>query len=223
MSDDRSAYEAFGATTVRPRSDARAVFGQTMGLVAITVGFAALGAYLGKDLSRGTGWLAFFVALGCLFGLQAAAQRSESLAITLLFVVGLALGVTLGPIVNYYLQTDPAVVYQSAGATGLFVGGCGAFGYATSKDVTGWIKPLMWALLALIVFGLVTIFVAIPGGNIIYAVLGLVIFGALTIFDFNRLRRSGMDASVLIAAGIFLDVLNIFQFFLMLFGGNSRR
>jgi modulator of FtsH protease len=225
MSDDRgNAYDAFGTATAatRDRADSRAVFGQTMGLVAVTVGFAALGAYLGKDLSRGTGWIAFFVAIGCLLGLNAAASRSEPLAITLLFVVGLALGLMMGPLIGYYLDTNPAVVYQSAGATGLFVGGLGAYGYATSRDVSGWGRYLFWALLALIVFGLLTIFISIPGGRVIYAVLGLGIFGAYTIFDFNRLRRAGMESAVPIAAGIFLDIINIFQFFLILFGGGNR-
>jgi FtsH-binding integral membrane protein len=65
----------------------------------------------------------------------------------------------------------------------------------------------------------VSIFVSIPNGHIIYAVAGLGIFGAFTIFDFNRLRRSSPDAAVPIAAGIFLDVFNIFLFALDLFGG----
>jgi modulator of FtsH protease len=225
MSDDRgTAYDAFGTATAAPRdrADSRAVFGQTMGLVAFTVGFAALGAYLGKDLSRGAGWIAFFVAIGCLLGLNVAASRSEPLAITLLFVVGLALGLMMGPLIGYYLSTNPAVVWQSAGATGLFVGGLGAYGYATSRDVSSWGRYLFWALLALIAFGLLTIFISIPGGRVIYAVLGLGIFGAYTVFDFNRLRRAGMESAVPIAAGIFLDVINIFQFFLILFGGGSR-
>ena len=203
--------------------DTRAVLGQTMGLVAVTLGFAALGAALGRDLSGGAGLLAFFVAFGCLIGLQAAVARNEQLAIGLLFIVGLALGFAIGPMVNRYLQADPGVVYQAAGATGLFVGGLGAFGYATSRDVASWRRYLLFALIGLIVFGLVTLFVAIPGGNVIYAVLGLAVFGGLTIFDFNRLRRSGMESSVPIAASIFLDVINVFQFFLLLFGGGGRR
>jgi modulator of FtsH protease len=225
MSEDReAAYRAFGTTAVaRGRDETRAVFGQVMGLVAVTIGFAALGAYLGRDLSRGAGWLCFAVALGALLGLNVVARRSERLAVTLLFIVGLALGAMLGPIVGYYLSTEPAVVYQAAGATGLFVGGCGAFGYATRRDLSSWARSLFWLLLALIGFGLVTLFVAIPGGNVIYALLGLALFGAFTIFDFNRLRRAGMESSVPIAAGIFLDVLNVFQFFLLLFGGGGRR
>jgi hypothetical protein len=34
--------------------------------------------------------------------------------------------------------------------------------------------------------------------------------GAFTISDFNRLRRSTPDAAVPIAAGVFLDVFNVF-------------
>ena len=48
------------------------------------------------------------------------------------------------------------------------------------------------------------------------------LFGAYTIFDFNRLRRANMDMAVPIAAGIFLDIFNIFLFFLQIFGGTSR-
>ena len=63
---------------------------------------------------------------------------------------------------------------------------------------------------------------SIPNANIIYSVAGIVIFGAYTIFDFNRLRRANTDAAVPIAAGIFLDVFNIFLFALNIFGGDNR-
>ena len=72
-------------------------------------------------------------------------------------------------------------------------------------------------------FGLVTLFVAIPGANVIYAVLGLLVFGGLTVFDFNRLRRTTMSGAVPIAASIFLDIFNVFLFFLSLFGGGGSR
>ncbi|MBV8431805.1 MAG: Bax inhibitor-1 family protein, partial [Solirubrobacterales bacterium] len=98
----------------------------------------------------------------------------------------------------------------------------GAYGYATRRDLSGWARGLFWALLALILFGLVTIFVSIPNSHIIYAVLGLVIFGGYTIFDFNRLRRADMRSAVPIAASIFLDIFNIFLLLLELFGGERN-
>lgn len=51
---------------------------------------------------------------------------------------------------------------------------------------------------------------------------GLVIFGGFTIFDFNRLRRADMASSVPIAAGIFLDIFNVFLLLLDLFGGGRE-
>jgi FtsH-binding integral membrane protein len=204
------------------RVDSRAVFGQVMGLVGVTVGFFALGAYLGRDLSGGVGLALFVAGFACAFGLNIASRRSESLAIALLFAMGLLLGMALGTTLAYYAESNPQVLWQSAGATALFVGALGSYGYATKRDLSTWARTLFWALIALIVFGIVLIFVNIPGGQLIYAVLGLVIFGAYTIFDFNRLRRANMDASVPIAAGIFLDVVNIFLFFLTIFGGGRR-
>jgi FtsH-binding integral membrane protein len=203
-----------------PSERAQGVFGQVMGLVALTVGCTALGAYVGRNLTGGTGIALFIGALACVVGLNVATSRGhEQLAIALLFGLGLLLGMAVGPVLAYYAKSDPAVLWQSAGATAAFVGALGAYGYATRRDLSSWARTLFWALLALIVFGLVGIFVAIPGGNVIYAVAGLVIFGAFTIFDFNRLRRSNASGAVPIAAGIFLDIFNIFLFMLRLFGG----
>ena len=201
------------------RDRTRELLGQVMGLVALTVGCTALGAYVGRDLSGGAGLLFFIAAFACIFGLNAAASRgNEQLAIGLLFGLGLLLGLAVAPMINEYANADPAALWQAAGATALFVAACGSYGYATRRDLSSWARTLFWALLGLIVFGIVAIFVSIPSANIIYSVAGLGIFGAYTIFDFNRLRRSSPDAAVPIAAGIFLDVFNIFLFALNLFG-----
>jgi FtsH-binding integral membrane protein len=202
------------------RDQARALLGQVMGLVAVTVGFAALGAYLGRDLSGATGLVLFIAAFACIIGLNiAAAKGREQLAIGLLFGVGLLLGLAVAPLIADYASADPSALWQAAGATAGFVAACGAYGYATRRDLSSWARTLFWALLGLIGFGIVTIFVSIPNGNIIYAVAGLGIFGAFTIFDFNRLRRASADSAVAIAASIFLDIFNVFLLLLQLFGG----
>ena len=104
------------------RDPARAVFGQVMGLVAVTVGFAALGAYIGRDLSGGIGIVVFIAAFACVFGLNAASARGhEQLAIGLLFGLGLLLGLAVAPVLAVYAKTDPSVLWQAAGATAAFV------------------------------------------------------------------------------------------------------
>jgi FtsH-binding integral membrane protein len=137
------------------------LLGQTMGLVAVTAGLFAVGAYLGRNLASQWGWL-------------------------------------------------------------LFIAGFGAAGYATRRDLSALARILVWALIGLILFGIVTIFIQIPNGALIYAVLGLVVFAGLTAFDFQRLRRSqDIRTAPLLAASIFLDILNVFLLLLSLFSGGD--
>jgi modulator of FtsH protease len=163
----------------------------------------------------------FLGAFACIFGLSAAAAKArEQLAIGLLFALGLLLGLAIAPVIADYAKTDPPALWQAAGATAAFVAAYSAYGYATRRDLSAWARTLFWALLGLIGFGIVALFVSIPNSHIIYAVAGLGIFGAFTIFDFNRLRRADADSAVVIASSIFLDIFNVFLLVLGLFGGN---
>jgi FtsH-binding integral membrane protein len=196
----------------------QSLFGRVMGLVALTVGCATLGVYLGRNLGGAAWFVAWLIALGCLVGLNLASARgNQGLALALLLAFGLLMGAAVATTVNYYAATDPTAVRQAFGATALFVGALGAGGYAIRRDLSFLYRTLFWLLLALIAVGIVLIFVRIPGGYTVYALAGLAIFGLYTVVDFNRLRRAGTEEAIPLAAGIFLDILNIFLFFLRLF------
>jgi len=213
-------YEGYGAST---RDQTHTLFAQTMGYVALTAALFALGAYLGRNLSYGVGFVAFIAAFACLIGMRFAARRSPGLAVGLLGIFGLLIGVAVAPTLAYYASMNPRVLWQAGGATALFIAGFGAAGYATRRDLSAIARICFWALLALIVFGIVLIFVHIPGGELIYSVLGLVIFAGFTMFDFQRLRtNTDISAAPLLAASIFLDVLNVFLFFLQIFSSEER-
>ena len=126
--------------------------------------------------------------------MQFAVQRSRNLTVALLRRFGLLFGLATAPTLAYYASMDPQALWQAGGATALFIAGFGAAGYATRRDLTAIARVGFWALVALIVFGIVLIFVHIPGGALIYSVLGLVIFAAFTMVDFQRLRRSPTSA-----------------------------
>src|ERR671928_176360 len=86
-------------------------------------------------------------------------------------------GLGVGPLLSAYATANgSAILWQAAGATALFVGAFGAYGYATRCDLSSWARTLFWALLGLIVFGLIGIFVSIPSGDLIYSIAGLAIF-----------------------------------------------
>ena len=215
-------YGNYGAAT---GDRTRTLFGQTMGFVAITAGFFALGAYLGRHLSQGWAFVWFLVAFGALIAMNFTARRSGSASLSagLLVVLGAALGLAMSPVLVWYADTDPQALWQAGGATALFIAGFGAAGYATRRDLSGLARVSFWALLALILFGVVLIFVHIPHADLLYSVLGLVIFAGLTAVDFQRLRRStDLDSAPLLAASIFLDALNVFLFFLRIFARNDN-
>ena len=182
----------------------------------------ALGAYLGRHLPYGWAFVGFIAAFACLIGMNFAVRQSQSLSTGLLLAVGLLLGLAMSPTLVYYASANPQALWQAGGATALFIAGCGAAGYATRRDLSGVARVSFWALIGLIGFGIVMIFISIPGGSLIYSILGLLIFAGLTMGDFQRLRNStDIDSPQLMASSIFLDALNVFQFFLQIFSRNK--
>lgn len=211
----------YNAALSRPsyRVSTNTLFAQTMTYVAGTAGLFALGAYLGRNLTGAAGLVAFLVAFVCLIAMRATANRSRQGTLALLGAFGLLMGVAVAPTIVYYASADPQALWKAGGATALFITALGSAGYATRRDLSGLARACFWALLALMLFGVVTIFVRIPGGSLIYSVAGLVIFAGFTLIDFQRLRRSqDINSAPLLAASIFLDILNVFLFFLNIFG-----
>jgi FtsH-binding integral membrane protein len=197
------------------------LFGLTMGLVGMTAAFFAAGAYAGRHLGSGAVIVAWIAAFVVLMIMNFAGRRSSGLATVLLAIFGVLIGVASAPTLVWYASTEPQILWQAGGATALFVGAMGSFGYLTKKDLSGIRRASFIGLLILLVAGVVLIFVRIPHASLIWAILGLVVFAGLTAADFQRLRRSqGLDSAPLIAASIFLDILNVFWFFLRIFSGS---
>jgi uncharacterized protein len=212
-------YGGYGAVT---RDQTRTLFAQTMGYVALTTALFAIGAYAGRNMSYQLGIVWFIAGFACLIGMNFAVRRSQGLTIALLVAFGFLIGLALAPTLAYYASADPQALSTAGGATALFIAGFGAAGYATRRDLAAIARICFFALIALIIFGIVLIFVRIPHGDLIYAVLGLVIFAGFTMFDFQRVRRSkDVRSAPLLAASIFLDILNVFLFFLRIFSRSN--
>jgi FtsH-binding integral membrane protein len=214
-------YQQMGRTD---RGQAHALFSQTMAYVALTAALFALGAWLGRNLTGAVGIIAFIAAFIDLFAMRAAAQRSAGLTTGLLAAFGLLIGLAIAPTIAYYGTMDPRALWQAGGATALFIAAFGAAGYATRRDLAPLARIAFWALVALLIAGIVLIFVNIPGSGLVYSVLGLAIFAIFVMFDFQRLRTNTDTATApLLAASIFLDILNVFLFFLEIFSGGQER
>ena len=62
------------------------LFAQTMGYVAATTGFFALGAYVGRNLAQGWAIVWFIVAFACLIAMNFTVRRSAALTVFLFFL-----------------------------------------------------------------------------------------------------------------------------------------
>ena len=99
---------AYGVPSPAARDRTHTLFAQTMGYVAVTAGFFALGSYLGRDLSEGWAFVWFIVAFACLIGMNFAVRRSGGLSVVLLLVFGTAMGLAMAPLLAYYADHRPA-------------------------------------------------------------------------------------------------------------------
>lgn len=195
------------------------VFGRVMSLVGVAIAFTVLGAYVGRDLALGSAQVLGFVAIGMLFAQSVAAGlRRGGAGLTWLFALALILGLSLGPVLQVYVNAEPDVVIQAAGATALTTLAMGAWGLATSADLSRWLRPLSFAMLGLFVIGLLLLLFG-AAGHPLFSLAVIVVSAALLVIDFNFVRNRATDDDVIwLATGIFVSILNLFISFLNLFG-----
>ena len=214
-----STQQPYAQPAGRAISTAR-LLGQVMFLVSVAVGFLALGIYMGRNLAVGTATICSFVGLGMLLVAGFAPGRLFRVgpfAVVWLYALAVVLGLGLGPVIQEYLSTQPQVVYQAAGMTGLVTLGMGAAGFAWDRDLARWMRPLTFIILGLVVVSFVMLLLG-GGGNPILSGLIALVSAALILVDFNFLRKHGTEEhAVMLATGIFVSIVNIFISFLNIF------
>src|SRR5215217_5141916 len=186
------------------------LLGQVMFLVAIALGFCALGTLMGRDLSLGAARACSFAGFGMLLVSSFAGERFRvgSFAMGWLFATALMIGLGLGPVIAYFASVEDSALTQAFAGTAATVGAAGALGFALSKDLARWMRPLSLLVFAACAF---TIVLTLFGGTV-SPIVSLLIYGlsaALIVVDFNYLRKHGTERdTVWLATGIFVSIVN---------------
>jgi modulator of FtsH protease len=195
------------------------LLGQVMFLVAIALAFAALGTWVGRDLSVGTARILSFGGFGMLMVSSFGGERFRvgSFAMGWLFATALVIGLGLGPVISYFATVDSAALTQAFAGTAATVAGAGALGFFLAKDLAPWMRPL-----SLIVFAACvgTIVISLAAGSVSPLLSGgiYLLSAALIVVDFNVLRKHGTEADAIwLATGIFVSIVNIFVSLLNIF------
>src|SRR5215217_3228364 len=99
------------SSTVASERSVSLIMGQVLTLVGAAIGLCALCTYLGRDLAFGTARVLGFAGLAMLIAQNfAASLRYGSLGIFWLAAVAAVIGFSLGPVLAFYVTTQPSTV-----------------------------------------------------------------------------------------------------------------
>ena len=137
-------------------------------------------------------------------------------------------GFTVAPILFCYNLTS--VIWVFAVCAGIF-GALALYGYTTKRDLTKLGTICFIALIGILIYSIIAIFVQVPAMQIIVSVIAIVVFMGFTLYDTQKIKRyyemcQGDElmlkkTAIISALQLYLDFINMFLYILRLFG-NSR-
>ena len=200
----------------------RSLLSRTLGWLGLSLALTTGGVYLfTAGVAPNLPWIVYFlVAIGLIFGIQAAATRNQGLAVGLFALFSVVEGLFIAPIVVYYLQAQPDAVGNAfLGTVGIFLVAA-AVVYLTSINLAAWGRWLLGALLVGIVVSFATLIFHFPISSLAISLFLGVVFVGLTFFDFWRVKaeRAGDNNALLLALSLYLDFINLFLILLRIFG-----
>ncbi len=159
--------------------------------------------------------------------ISAAINRiSATAALGMFFVYAASIGLTVGFIVSFYTTASVAQAFLSAAA---MFGAAAFYGATTKRSLAGLRGILFMGLIGLIVAMVLNIFLNSGPLNLVISLVGIVIFTALTAYDVQRIQNGDIaaatgsleKAAVIGALHLYLNFINLFLFFLRLFGSRD--
>lgn len=190
-------------------------------------------AYVGRDLSPALGLPLGIGTLVCVFALVF--TRRSPLGLVLLYVLSVLEGLMMGPLLGYIVrgfQYGGVIVGEAATITAVIMAGLGTYVWITNRDFGFLGRFLFWALLGMIVVGVIGLFwhslFALPHVYLLYELVIAAIFIGFTLYDFSNIKlRYGPNDYVIATVSLYLDFLNLFwailQILIALTGGGGQR
>jgi len=195
---------------------------ETYKLFAASMMAGAVGAYVSIPFAASIhAWFfpLFILEIALLFGLFAV-KRKPGINLVVMFSFVFMTGVMLAPLLARTLGMagGGAVISNAFAMTSVVFGAMSFFAIKTTKDFTGYGKPLMIALLVVIGFSILNMFLGNPMLQVIIAGAVVFLFSILVIYDTQNIIRGAYETPIDGAIALYLDFLNIFTALLQLFG-----
>jgi len=219
-----------GSATTAIGAEAKKVLRNTYTLLAMTLLFSAAtaGVSMAMGLSHMVGLMCSIGALLLIwFVLPKTANSSAGIGVVFAFT-GL-LGLSLGPILSYYLAMSNGgqIVMQALGGTAAVFFGLSGYVLTTKKDFSFMRGMLVAGLMVVVVAMLGTFVAAMFGVDVTVFSLALsaaIVFlmSGFILYDTSRIVNGGETNYILATTGLYLNIYNLFVSLLHIIGAFSN-
>lgn len=201
------------------------VLRNTYWLLAISLVPTVLGAWLGvatgitQSLSGGLGLILFLGgAFGFIFAIEKTKNSAAGVPVLLAFTffMGLMLSRMIAMVLGF--KNGPELIMTAFGGTAGVFFVMASLSSVIKRDLSGMGKWLFVGALAIIVGGIINVFVGSTAGMMAISVMAIGVFSAYMLYDLKRIVDGGETNYISATLALYLDVVNVFQSLLALLG-----
>jgi modulator of FtsH protease len=201
------------------------VLRNTYWLLALSLVPTVLGAWLGvatgitQVLNGGLGLIVF---LGGAFGFIYAIEKTKNSAagvpvlLGFTFFMGLMLSRMIAMVLGF--KNGPELVMTAFGGTAGVFFAMASLSSVIKRDLSGMGKWLFVGALAIMVGGIINVFVGSTAGMMAISVAAIGVFSAYMLYDLKRIVDGGETNYISATLALYLDIINVFQSLLALLG-----
>jgi modulator of FtsH protease len=205
------------------------VLKNTYMLLAMTMAVSAVAcaASMAMNLGHGIALIMNLVAIALVwFVLPRTANSANGIYVVFAFTA--LLGASLGPTINYYMQTanGSQIVMQALAGTALVFFSLSGYVLTTRKDFSFMQGFLMTGLIVVVVAALAMIVASLFGVHMPMAHLALsgaivLLMSGFILFDTSRIIHGGETNYVMATVSLYLNIYNLFVSLLHIIGATS--
>jgi len=201
------------------------VLRNTYWLLALSMIPTVLGAWVGvatgitAALNGGIGLVVF---LGGAFAFMFAIEKTKNSAagvpvlLAFTFFMGLMLARLIAMVLGF--KNGASLVMTAFGGTAAIFFAMASVATVIKRDLSGMGKFLFVGALALMVGGIINVFVGSSTGMLVMCVLAIAIFSAYMLYDVKQIIDGGETNYITATLALYLDAFNVFQSLLALLG-----
>ena len=201
------------------------VMRNTYWLLALSLLPTVLGAWLGvttgitASLTGGLGLIVFLAgAFGFMFAIEKTKNSAAGVPVLLgfTFFMGLMLSRMIAMVLGFKNGSE-LIMTAFAGTAGVFFV-MASLASTIKRDLTGMSKWLMVGALAIMIGGIINVFVGSSAGMMVISVMAIGVFSAYMLYDLKQIVDGGETNYISATLALYLDIMNVFQSLLALLG-----